>query len=191
LATQVRHLTGGNCPIWGLPATAGVDETWLWRSESPLPDQRGLVAIHAASRAFAEALADTVRAAGFATAWLQPGRPIHVRGVAAVLWDGGSVQEERLQELSNVATHFNPAPVIAVVSFPRVGSVRSLQMAGAAAVVSKPFANEELLWQIQRAMDSGRGTREELVRRASGPGGSPPTMLRAGSTRHNGGDLIG
>ena len=81
---------------WTLPVTANEEERLLAAAGRPLSSNvaatvyplaggvlsasEGLIAIRTTRREMAELLADACRAGGFATAWLHPRQPCHVRG---------------------------------------------------------------------------------------------------------------
>lgn len=49
-----------------------------------------------------------------------------------------------------------PAPVIALLDFPRIEDYDRAMAAGAVAVVSKPLHLDDLFWQLDRALEDER-----------------------------------
>lgn len=65
-------------------------------------------------------------------------------GVAAGVWDSYATGDVDLSQFAAFVRRLAPAPVIAVVNFPRWNEVVALQEAGAVAVVSKPLYQGDL-----------------------------------------------
>jgi hypothetical protein len=113
---------------------------------------RTLVAICTRSWAIEDWLSAACRACGHATAWLRGPRWSRVEGAAAGVFDAADLAEEDERDLRKLCAMLAPAPVIALANFPRVEDRRRMLAAGAAAVLSKPVATEDLLWQLDRVM---------------------------------------
>ena len=78
-----------------------------------------------------------------------------MEGAAAAIFDGSDLAEDECDELKRLAAALKPAPVIALLAFPRAEHHWRALSAGAAAVLSKPLAVEDLLWQIDAVASAG------------------------------------
>ncbi|MBP86436.1 MAG: hypothetical protein CMJ64_06940 [Planctomycetaceae bacterium] len=108
---------------------------------------RGLVVIRSTSRESFEALSETCNAVGHSTVWLP--RPRHVLPTrpAYAIWDcRASIHNDR-EELAEFACQVYPAPVVAVLGFPRRDDCNAAISFGATTVISKPYLQSEL-WSI-------------------------------------------
>lgn len=103
-----------------------------------------VVAIWAESLEAYQSLAESCCEWGYATAWLHPLRQPSVPRAAAGLFDCRSGIEASRGDLAAFVARLAPAPVIALVGFPRGDDVRIAQAAGAASVLSKPFSHQDL-----------------------------------------------
>ena len=82
----------------------------------------------------------------------QAGRPAHVRGVTALVFDGSDGRARNMTSCVARAAAVAPAPVVALFDFPRIEDYEHLLAAGAAGVLSKPLRLEDLVWQLERAI---------------------------------------
>jgi CheY-like chemotaxis protein len=96
------------------------------------------------------------RQAGYATVWLPADHDPHVRGVAAIVWDGSLRQPTALDDLRELIVRYHPAPLVAVTDFVRCDDHEQALGAGAAAVIAKPFLVSDLLDELSRAVDAVR-----------------------------------
>jgi CheY-like chemotaxis protein len=166
---QVQWIAKGVCSSWALPPTATDEERLLWSeckgsdSERNRPPREGLVAIVTERSEAAEWLADACAALG------QPATRAGLNSwsgpqAAAVIWDmaagdGGAF------ELAALAERFGKAPIVALSGFPRPADRERLLAAGAAAVLSKPLALDDLDWELDRLLAKAR--RESKERRTT------------------------
>jgi hypothetical protein len=134
---------------WRLPATATDEERLLAALQSPPPTGSGLVVIWTRRPEMEGLLADVCRRAGYATTWSHPCRPALVRGAAAAIYDGGSLNSAGQAELSELIAALSPAPVLALLDAPRIQDVRLARTLGAE-VLAKPFRIDELLWLLAK-----------------------------------------
>ena len=81
--------------------------------------QRGMAAIAARTHVTYEALAQACGLAGLAATWLPPGRPYAVQGASLALWDSSGWGAFEAEELARFTGQVAPAPVLALVDFPR------------------------------------------------------------------------
>jgi hypothetical protein len=162
---QFRRMAEGQVSSWTLPPTATEEERLLadvgplspWervrvRAEhvANLPG-RGLVVIRSPSSETADWLSAACRRRGLATLWQRAPSADRVEGAAAAIFDGSDLGEDEHGELQRLAVALRPAPTVALLSFPRAEHHRRALSAGAAAVLSKPVAVEDLFWQLDAA----------------------------------------
>ena len=146
----MRVLTDGNA-AWGLPPTCS-DEERLMQSQriDSVPD-RGLVAILADNESTAGGLVEACRLAGYATVTLDACNGLPVHGADTLLWDISLWSPSLPDQVGNNQQLAPGAAVIALLCYPRLHEQQSLIHAGVAAVVSKPFLLDDLVWQIEAA----------------------------------------
>jgi CheY-like chemotaxis protein len=111
-----------------------------------------LIAIYTGNRDTATSLADLCKQQRWNTLWLRElpsATPLHA---ATVLFDVRSNPAADLRTLSAIKSVMPETPIIALAGFPRIDDVRSLESAGVAAIVSKPFLAADLVWQIEQAL---------------------------------------
>ncbi len=144
---------------WWLPATATEEERLLVESRDPLPTGAGLVAVSSRSFDMAEWLSDACRRQGYATVSVDPRRSPRIEGATAALFDMADACPDDLTDLAVFATQLRPAPVVALMHFPRTQDIRHADRHGAAAVLSKPVQLEDLLWCLARLRTGSGPTR--------------------------------
>jgi hypothetical protein len=150
-AQQLGRMREGACGAWGLPATASEEERVLSLAEQPGgPSAAGLIAIHTPWFEMHDWLAAACRRRGYSTAWLRPGQSACVRGARAAIFDATECVDEEAQALSRLAAAVRPAPVVALLDFPRVDDRDGALTAGAAAVLAKPLLIDDLFWLLER-----------------------------------------
>ncbi len=147
---ELRRLAAGRDSTWALPATATEEERLLADAGQPLPQRHGLIVIYARSFVVADWLSAACLRYGHATVWWHPRRRPQVRGAAAVVFDGWDCGEEVCRTLRQVAAAMAPAPLVALLDFPRIEDIERARDAGAAAVLSKPLHLQDLFWQLDR-----------------------------------------
>ncbi|NLY02708.1 MAG: hypothetical protein GXY83_42185 [Rhodopirellula sp.] len=145
---ELRRLAAGRGSSWSLPVTASDEEQFLTVADAPLVRGHGLIVIHALEYAMYEWLASACRRQGYATVWLTPNRPPLIGGATAVLFDFGGGVESELADLKSLAEQLHPAPLIALLNFPRLDERNAVLAAGAAAVLSKPLLIADLFEQL-------------------------------------------
>jgi hypothetical protein len=159
----LRLARGGSC-AWALPPTATEEERLLADMGEDWPPRQGMVVICAQSREMAEWLSAVCRSRGFATVWQRPPITARVEGAVAAIFDGGDLGEGQSHDLARLAAALHPAPALVLLDFPRVSDREHALSAGAAAVVSKPVAVDDLLWELER-IGWKEGTEERAERR--------------------------
>jgi hypothetical protein len=164
---QLALRAAGKCPDWarpdGLPAQASNAQA-SERDANDCPPRRGLVSLYVAARETADAIAVVLQRAGFATAWQPHGASTPtIRGAIAGIWDGGQLNERESDDLSNYCRRLaaEGAPVVALLDFPRRDRVDRAVEIGVAAVLGKPWFNNELVERLQSLTEQ-----RELVRAA-------------------------
>jgi hypothetical protein len=151
---ELRRLAAGRPSAWTLPLTATEEDRLLADAERPLPARSGLIAIAARSFAMADFLAAACRRCGYATAWLRPPGALRVGGAKAVVFDGSDCRGAEHQELRRLAAAMAPAPLLALLDFPRIEDFDRCRAAGAAAVLSKPLLLADLFWWLDRLIQT-------------------------------------
>ncbi len=151
-ARELARIASGLFSSWSLPATASEEERCLALSGEAINIRDGLVAVISPHPAMQEWIAAACRRQGFATVPVRPQSEISVGEVVVAIFDGSEAQGVELAELRRWAAAVAPAPLIALLDFPRVEDRDRALAAGAAAVLSKPFVLEDLYWQIERSL---------------------------------------
>jgi hypothetical protein len=145
---QFRHLATGEACSWTLPPTATDEERLLIDATQDELDgmapRSGAVAIHSRSREMADWLSAACRSRGYAAIWQRDLSSARVEGATAGIFDAGDFSDDEHAALHGFVAALQPAPVIALLSFPRIENHRAALSAGAAAVLSKPVAVEDL-----------------------------------------------
>lgn len=129
----------------GLPRTTSDVEMSL---NQPLSTSaHGKVAVCSADRLSKEALVDACSSSGYSVIRLSEGDE-HVTADVAI-WDARAWSPESAAALQHIKSRVNPAPVIAILDFPRAEDDQHARAAGAAAVMSRPFLLADLLCAIE------------------------------------------
>jgi hypothetical protein len=150
---ELHRLIQCQCPSWGLPVTATEEERLLQNTAGTLPHRQGLVAIHAQRFVMADWLSAACRLCGYSTVWLRPPKYTRIEGATAAIFDGSDLNSEEFDQLRHLTNTLDRTPVIALLDFPRIEDQRRAILAGAAAVLSKPFNLDDFYWQLERVMD--------------------------------------
>jgi hypothetical protein len=147
---ELRRLAAGRSSAWTLPLTATEEDRLLADADRALPARSGLIAIAARSFVMADFLAVACRRCGYATAWLRPSAAVRLAGATAVVFDGSDCRGAERDELQRLAAAMAPAPLLALLDFPRIEDLERCRAAGAAAVLSKPLQLADLFWRLER-----------------------------------------
>ncbi len=153
-AAQLERVRNDQPAAWSLPATATEEERLLLESADVLPTGTGLIAVRSRSVDMAEWLCDACRRQGYATVWLDRRRIPRIEGAAAALLDMADAGPDDLAELAALAAQLRPAPVVALMHFPRTQDVRNAARHGAVGVLSKPVQLEDLLGRLARLREA-------------------------------------
>lgn len=152
LAGDLRTLRDGGCPAWGLPATISEDERILAavsaRAGDDSTSQHGAVVIRSNARETSDWLMASCHAIGYhTTGTTEKGV---VPGAVAGIWDGRLDAAEDADDIARLARAIAPAPVVALLGFPRAEQRKWALAAGAATVLSKPCLLSELEAALHR-----------------------------------------
>lgn len=150
---ELGRMGRGECSGWGLPVTATEEERLLLAADCPVSKQQGLIAIYTLPLEMQDWLSAAFRCRGCSTVWLRPPHPTHVEGAIAAIFDGSDCRGEELRQLEYLAATLRPAPIIALLDFPRIEDCNRAMAAGASAVVSKPLYLDDLFWQLDRLLE--------------------------------------
>ncbi len=148
---QMQLRDARRCPDWARASNLGlrIANHGLPNSEPGRPRPRnGLIVLRTNRRDNADALTDVLCHAGFATAWQRHARSrTPIRGAIATIWDGGQLNDAEAAELEWFCAQMarNGAQVVAILDFPRRDRIDRAYEAGAAAVLGKPWFNEDVL----------------------------------------------
>jgi len=133
---------------WGLPATTSEEERVLAVADEKFFRRSGLIAVCSDEFAMQDWISAACRRAGYTTAWLRPGDPPPVETPLAAIFDGSDQPWHQYEHLRRFAAAVRPAPVVALLGFPRPKDRDLALAAGAAAVLSKPLLVQDLFWQL-------------------------------------------
>lgn len=160
---ELRRLAQRQSCSWALPPTATEEERLLASAAESWPRCEGAVVIHTRSREMADWLSAACRSRGLAAVWQRPPTIARAEGATAAIFDGDDLREDEYRELRQLTASVHPAPVIALLAFPRVEDRRRAASAGAAAVLSKPLAVEDLFWELDKEGREGCETASGLL----------------------------
>jgi len=155
---EIARLSEGAPSTWSLPVTASEEERLLFAREPPAR-RAGLIAVATPEFEVQDWLRAACTRRGYASVWLLPQRPAPVEGATAAIFDGDDCRGDEAESLARLAAALAPAPVVALLDFPRIDDRDRALAAGARAVLSKPFAIEDLFWEIDRVVSGELGVR--------------------------------
>jgi hypothetical protein len=75
---------------------------------------------------------------------------VRLEGAVAGVFDGSDASESELKRLRRFSAAIRPAPVVALLDFPRIEDTQIALRSGAAAMLSKPLLAEDLFWRLDR-----------------------------------------
>jgi hypothetical protein len=146
-----RDRSAGRAPPWSLPVEPWAAAAWRDHPGAGMDAQaaRAVVAIDARDFATFETLSAALAGLGWRCIWTPRGRKLADAGRAsdaasatAGIWDGGQLDPAECNALQRFCKQFGvqPAPVIAMVDFPRLEHLELVRTAGASAIMGKPYA---------------------------------------------------
>ncbi len=115
----------------------------------------GLVVVRCRSFETWDWLSRACRRRGLAAVWQRDDIVARVEGATAAIFDCADLNDDELDGLRRLSAALRPAPVVALMSFPRIEDHRRALSAGAAAVLSKPLLVDELFAEIIVAVEVG------------------------------------
>ena len=151
-ATEEERLLADLEPTFAMPAGGGacLGQTAAPGQLGSLPAHKGLAVVRCRWFAVWEMIAEACRHRGLSAVWRRDDST-RLEGAAAAIFDCDRLDANEFGALRRMADSLRPAPVIALASFPRVEDQHRALAAGAAAVVSKPFAWDDLFAEIEGA----------------------------------------
>jgi hypothetical protein len=149
-ARESARLCTGAYGSWGLPVTAAEEERLLAVAQEPFPSRAGRIAVYSHEYAMQQWLCAACERAGYTSVWLRKGVALEAGPLAAAIFDGDDCRDAECDELSRLVAEVRPAPVVALLGFPRAADRDRAASAGAAAVLSKPVGLEDLYWQLDQ-----------------------------------------
>ena len=152
-AQEIARLRAGTCSTWSLPITSSEEERLLLSAEEPVGKREGRIALWTPDFEMQDWLKSACAKRGYSTTWLLGHRPAPAEAVTAAVFDGNECRGEERASLEQLAAALGPAPIVALLDFPRVEDRDRALGAGAKAVVSKPFLIDDLFWQIEQLLE--------------------------------------
>jgi len=147
---ESARLDAGALGSWSLPVTASDEERMLALADEPFSKRTGRIAVCSSEFAMQDWLCAGCRRAGYSAVWLRGSGPHALENAAAGIFDAADSSDSQYEALRRLADDLRPAPVLALLGFPRVEDRDRALAAGAAAVLSKPLLLEDLFWQLDR-----------------------------------------
>ena len=112
----------------------------------------GTVGIFAATRPAAAPLGELLTTLGVPAVVIDGAVDRPLPKLAAAIWDGAAVNRFRPPPLSQVVALVHPAPVVALVTFPRAADLQLARECGAVSVMPKLHTATDLVQQLQWLM---------------------------------------
>jgi CheY-like chemotaxis protein len=147
---ELGRIAAGKASTWALPITAGDEERLLAASHQRLLTKNGHIAISTPLFDMQDWLQRICRSRGYSTSWIRPHQSVERGQVTAAIFDADECSGKELDALKRLVDAIDPAPVVALMDFPRVESRDRALAAGARAVLSKPLLVDDLFWQLDR-----------------------------------------
>ena len=151
---ELQRLAQGHGSSWALPVTATEEERLLADTTVAWPRRQGLIVIHSRCAEVHDWLSAACRSRGYSTVWQRPPDLTRIEGAAAALFDGSDLSGEEADRLRRLTAALRPAPVIALLNFPRIEDCNHAIAAGATVVLSKPLAVDDLFWELESRVQS-------------------------------------
>jgi len=152
IGRESAHWLAGLRSSWGLPATTTEEERVLAMAEEPFPQRPGRIAVCSRESDVEDWICDTCRRAGYAVVRLHPDDPPPAEKPSAAVFDGSDESCRQIEDLRRFVATVRPAPVIALLGFPRQEDRDALVAAGATAVLSKPLFVQDLFWELDACL---------------------------------------
>jgi len=158
---QLAGLAQRGDGAWSLPITATDEERLLVEAGRPLPTgSGGLVAVATSESEMADWLLGALGRAEYAATWWDPRRPPWVERPTAAVYDMADTRADEIDRVRKFVAAIRPAPVLALMHFPRPHEMATVRAAGVAAVVSKPLTLSTLstLLTLLTTLTTNRGS---------------------------------
>lgn len=155
---ELERLAAGEETFWSLPSSATDEERLLHvvfqdQAAKPAISPPKRLAIISANRETAESLADICRNRGWKAHWLKSISETFPKNIDLAIFDSRNLHKNEVSQISNFKSEISNAPLIVLTGFPRFADIEQLKSMGIAAVISKPFLNHELAWQINELLE--------------------------------------
>jgi CheY-like chemotaxis protein len=152
---EIDRIATGEETIWPLPSTAGDEERLLHvvsqdKATKPTASPTKRIAVISTNRETAEVLSDICRDRSWQSLWLKSLPSELADNIDLAIFDSRNLHESEISQISNFKSRISNIPLIVLAGFPRIADVEALKSRGVAAVVSKPFLNRELAWQVNQ-----------------------------------------
>ncbi len=145
---ELRRFGTGPGSSWTLPVTASDEEQFLAVADQPSGRRQGVIVICARQFEMQDWLSAACRRRGYAATGFRPDRLARIERARAAIFDfAGSIDGE-WNNLESLLKIVRPAPVAALLDFPRLEDRNRLLAAGVAAVLSKPVLAADLYEQL-------------------------------------------
>ncbi len=115
---------------------------------------QGLVAISTHSHEMADWLSAACRQRGLRALWQHDRAATRIDGATAAIFDSAQLCDEEWETVRRFAEAVRPAPLVALLSFPRIEDRDRAVSAGASAVLSKPVLLEDLLEALDQSISA-------------------------------------
>jgi hypothetical protein len=145
---EITKLAAGEVNAWSQPITATAEERLLSSGKTGRPIFHGLAAVMSDNSEMSDWLAATCRHCGLTTIAMRSAPTGEIAGVDVVLWDAGLPSHASIDTLLRAMRCFPGARIIVLADFPRIDDVERFVQLGALAVVSKPAAMADLIWNL-------------------------------------------
>lgn len=146
---------------WRLAVTrraAGLSPHWSGAVDRPASSRestppRTTVAVDAIDFSVFESLEAALRPEGFACTWKPRGR-FPICHATAGIWDGAQLDDVEPAALTAFCNQFptKPAPVIALIDYPRTEHLELARSCGAYAILGKPYPVESLVYLLTQSL---------------------------------------
>jgi len=147
----VRCSTELSCDLrptsWQLPRTASPIEGLLHAVSAPVAPRKGTLGICSPNASLCESIVAACSTVGYTGVSVDGGGLRDVPPLDAVVWDGQGPNAGNWDQLARIAERCDPAPVAAMLGFPRYADLQLARQHGARSILSCPFLLRDL-WAL-------------------------------------------
>ncbi len=161
---ELSRIATGKASAWSLPITAGDEERFLAGTHQPSSLRNGHIAVWTPLFDMQDWLQRACHRRGYSTSWLRPHQSVDRERITAAIFDADECSGKELDDLRRLVAAIEPAPVLALMDFPRVESRDRALATGARAVLSKPLLVDDLFWQLDRLIPDEADTPDDMPR---------------------------